>query len=92
MESLRFQKRCPYFVMFHFYGGTMLGAIQFYHQFCLVAVKIHDVIPYHILSSESVFGATQILIPKMRFFLRHLLAQILRICFEFFVLFHNLSA
>ena len=31
----------------------MLGTIQFDHHFCLVAVKICDVISYNVLSAEA---------------------------------------
>ena len=54
-QPLGFQIDCPLFIIFHFLGATVLGAVQLYHHFCLMAVKINDIIPYHILSAEAVF-------------------------------------
>ena len=67
----------------------MLGAVQLHHDFRLVAVKIRDVISNHILPVKPGLVTAQKLIPKVRFFLGHLLSETSGIPGQFFISFHN---
>jgi len=74
-QSLCFQILCPFLIIFLFFRFAMLRTVQFYNQLRLMTVKINDVISDDILSSKAVFTLAQVLIPKLRFFFCHFLAQ-----------------
>ena len=66
----------------------MLRPIQFNDQFCFVAVKIYNVISYHILSVKPWLTLAQEIVPQKRFFLCLVLSQISCQGCQFAVSFH----
>ena len=79
---------CSCLIVFYSPGIAVLRTVQFHHQFCLMAVKICNIVPDHILPTEAERITAQKLIPQMCFFFCHLLSELLRIGFQFLVSFH----
>lgn len=64
-------------------GVTMLGTIQFHHQFGFVAIKINNIYTDGILPFELHRICFQEIIPQMPFLFRHIFTQFLGVfpCF-----------
>ena len=91
LKPLGFQICCTLAVIFHFLRITVLGTVQFYHQFCFMTIEIHNIMTDHILSAKSDRIPAQTLIPQMSFFLSHISPQLLGSFGQSCILFHYVS-
>ncbi len=67
----------------------MLGTVQFYYQFCLIAKEIYNIAANHILATDLDRVSFQKIIPKVSFFFGHILSKALGITTKVFAAFHN---
>ena len=87
-QPLRFQIGSSLSVISLFFWLIMLGAVQFYHQLCLVAEEIGNIVADHILPAKLQRVLSQETIPKKIFFFGHSFAQLLGVLCQVGVSFH----
>ena len=74
-QSVFFKESGPFFVVQFAFFRIMPRAVKFNDKFCLGTVKIRYILPKNLLTRKTHRIGTQEIIPKMSFFLGHILSQ-----------------
>ena len=74
-QSVFFEKSCSFFVILLSFLGIMSRTVKLYNELCLCTVKIRNIHSENLLTRKSDRICAQKIIPKVFFFLGHILPQ-----------------
>ena len=75
-QAVLLQKRCPDRILSLILILVMLRTIQLNHKLRCCAVKVSDILSEYLLPGEPSGMGTEVVIPEVPFFLRHILTKL----------------